>query len=165
MLSRPQQILLKRAQREAGIDDAEYRDALKLIAGCSSSTDERMTDRHLDLVLAYFEAIHWRRVDAGDLQPSCNPDAVFKQRGYWARKNPRQETSRDRYTASAVSQEIARLETALAMHGLGAGYCATIRRNVTQGRGDAHALHCYKVALQRTLNAKERKISSGQLAR
>lgn len=165
MLSRSQQILLKRAQREAGIDDAEYREALKLIAGCGSSTDLRMTDRHLDLALAYFEAIHWRRVDAGELQPSCKPDAVFKQRGYWEGKNPSQVTSRDRYAASAISQEIARLEAAIASHGLGAGYCATIRRNVTQGREDAHALHCYKAALQRTLNAKERKISSGQLVR
>ncbi len=165
MISRAQQIILKRAQREAGLDDADYRDALRVVSGCSSSTDPRMSDRHIDLALAYFEAIYWRKVDAAELQPPCKPDTVFQQRGYWARKNPRQDTSRDRYSATAVSQSIAALETALATHGLGPGYCAAIRRNVTQGRGDAHAMHCYKAALQRTLSAKERKISSGQLVR
>ena len=33
MLSRPQQILLKRAQREAGLLDDDYRDALQMISG------------------------------------------------------------------------------------------------------------------------------------
>jgi len=165
VISRAQQIILKRAQREAALDDTDYRDALRVVSGCSSSTDPRMSDRHIDLALAYFEAIHWRKVDAGELQPPCKPDAVFQQRGYWARKNPRQETSRDRYTATDVGQAVAALESALATHGLGAAYCASIRRNVTDGRNDAHAMHCYKAALQRTLSAKERKISSGQLVR
>ena len=73
MLSRPQQILLKRAQREAGLSDDEYRDALQTVTGCRSSTAPALTDRHLDKVLAYFEAIHWRNVDAGELQPSSSP--------------------------------------------------------------------------------------------
>ncbi|MBE0541611.1 MAG: hypothetical protein IH623_09510, partial [Verrucomicrobia bacterium] len=47
MLSRAQQILLKRAQREAALDDAEYRDALATVSGCRSSKDMEFTDRHL----------------------------------------------------------------------------------------------------------------------
>ena len=83
MLSRRQQILLKRAQREAGLSDNDYRDALQTVAGCRSSTSPVLTDRHMDKVLAYFEAIHWRAVDAGKLQPSCSATAVFRQ-GYYA---------------------------------------------------------------------------------
>ena len=76
MLSRRQQILLKRAQREAALDDAEYRDALATVSGCRSSKDPEFTDRHLDVALAYFEAIHWRKADAGLLPPSCKAAAV-----------------------------------------------------------------------------------------
>lgn len=69
MLSRPQQILLKRAQRQAGVDDAEYRDTLESLCGVRSSTDERMGDEHLDVMLSYLEAIYWRTVKSGALQP------------------------------------------------------------------------------------------------
>jgi len=95
MLSRPQQILLKRAQREAGLPDDEYRDALQTVTGCRSSKDPQLTDRHLDLLLGYFEAIHWRKVDAGqhvfagELQPPCRPNAVFRQRGFTGRPKTR----------------------------------------------------------------------------
>jgi hypothetical protein len=157
MLSRPQQILLKRAQREAALSDGEYRDALETVSGCRSSKDASMTDRHLDLLLGYFEAIHWRKVDAGELQPSCSATAIFRQRGYWAAKNTRQETSRDRFTNSNLGQAIADLESQLAALGYGEGYCASIRKKVTRGRTDAHALHLYRAALERTLNAKARR--------
>jgi hypothetical protein len=157
MLSRPQQILLKRAQREAGLPDDDYRDALETIAGCRSSTSPALTDRHLDTLLAYFEAIHWRGVDAGTLQPSCSATAVFRQRGYWAAKNTRQETSRDRFTGENLGQAIADLEDRLAALGCGKGYCAAIRANVCKGREDARALHLYRAALERTLKAKARR--------
>lgn len=156
MLTRPQQILLKRAQRQAGLSDEEYRDALETVASCRSSKDSRMTDRHLDIVLAFIEACFWRSVDIGELQPPCRPDAVFQRRGYWAAKNTRQETSRDRFTNSNLGQDIASLERELAALGFGVEYCATIRRNVTKGRSDAHALHLYRAALGRTLRAKQR---------
>jgi hypothetical protein len=81
MLSRAQQILLKRAQREAGLQDDEYRDALEVVTGCRSSTDRDFTDRHLDLCLSYFEAIFWRKVDAGELHTPCSAAAIFRQRG------------------------------------------------------------------------------------
>ena len=157
MLSRAQQILVKRAQREAGLNDAEYREALEVVSGCRSSADARMTDRQCDLVLGYFEAIYWRRVDAGELQGACKPNAVFRQRHYWAQKNSRQESSRDRYAAATVRQVIADLEGALGALGFGAAYCAAIRATVTEGRTDPRSLHAYKAALQRTLRAKEKK--------
>ena len=65
MLTNPQKAILKRAQREAGLADADYRDALQTVAGCRSSTDPILTNRHLDKLLAYLEAIHWHAVDAG----------------------------------------------------------------------------------------------------
>jgi hypothetical protein len=154
MLSRAQQILLKRSQREAGLSDGDYRDALQLIAGCRSSTSPALTDRHLDKLLAYFEAIHWRAVDAGTLQPCGTAAAVFRQRGYWAAKNTRQETSRDRFTGLNLGQAVADLESRIAALGFGAGYCAAIRKNVCKGRDDARALHLYRSALERTLKAK-----------
>jgi|CZKV01.1.fsa_nt_gi hypothetical protein len=154
MLSRAQQILLKRAQREAGMSDNGYRDALQMIADCRSSTSPALTDRHLDKLLGYFEAIHWRGVDAGTLQPSGSAAAVFRQRGYWAAKNTRLETSRDRFTDLNLGRAVADLEGKLAALGCGAGYCATIRKNVCKGRDDARALHLYRAALERTLKAK-----------
>lgn len=164
MISRAQQILLKRAQREAALDDADYRDALETVSGCRSSTDARMTDRHVDLALAYFEAIHWRAVDSSALNPSCKPDAIFRQRGYWAAKNTRGNTSRYRYAAGNISREIAHTETALARLGFGPAYCAGIRAKVAgSGAMDVHALHKYQAALARTLRAKEKKLS-GKLA-
>lgn len=160
MLSRPQQILLKRAQKEAALDDSDYRQAIALVSGvedCCSSKDHRLTDRHLDLLLGYFEAIHWRKVDSGELQPSCKSDAVFRQRHFWAQKNTRQENSRDRFTASKLANEISDLEHALSELGFGAPYCAGIRERVTGSRSDAHALHQYKAALRRTLSAKRKR--------
>lgn len=164
MLSRLQQILLKRAQREAGLDDTDYRDALETVSGCRSSTHPDMTDRHVDLAMAYFEAIHWRKADAGQLQPSCKRDAVFRQRGYWQRKNSGGVTSRDRYTGVHLGREIAALEASLSALGFGPGYCAAIRAKVTKGRTDAHAQHLYRSALERTIRAKQNSFS-GQLAR
>lgn len=155
MLTRPQQILIKRAQREAGLDDADYRDALEIVSGFRSSTDPEMTDRHVDLAMGYFEAIHWHKVDQGALQPSSRHAAVFRQRGYWVKKNTRQETSRDRYTGNHLSRGIATLESELRGLGFGAGYCATIRAKVTHGRADAHGQHLYMAALERTLRAKQ----------
>ena len=141
MFTRAQQILLKRAQREAGLSDEDYRDALDLIAGCRSSKSPALTDRHLDKLLAYFEAIHWRAVDAGTLQPSGSANAVFRQRGYWAAKNTNQETSRDRFNDGNLEKSVADLEREMAALGFGQGYCAAIRKKVAGGRDDAHGLH------------------------
>jgi hypothetical protein len=157
MISRAQQILVKRAQRDAALSDYEYRDALELVSGCRSTKDPCMTDRHVDLALAYLEAIFWRAVDAGELPMPCSPDAVFRQRGYWAAKNPAGHTSRDRFTGRNIEQEISELEGQLHALGFGAEYCAAIRSNATRDRSDAHALHLYRTALSRTLQAKARQ--------
>ena len=133
MLTRRQKSLLKRAQREAGLTDDDYRDALEMIAGCRSSKSPALTDRHLDKLLAYFEAIHWRAVDAATLQAAGSLITVFRHRGYWASKNTNFETSRDRFKESNLSQAIAGLEREMATLGLGADYCAAIRQKVTQG--------------------------------
>jgi hypothetical protein len=160
MISRAQQILVKRAQREAGLSDLEYREALCAVTGCRSTTDTKITDRGVDLALAYFEAIYWRKVDAGELQPDCSPDAVFRQRGYWAKKNPRHETSRDRYAVSRPGAQIAAKERALAKLGFGPAYCASIRSKVTHGREDPIAMWCYLAALHRTLETKRRQLGA-----
>ena len=157
MISRPQQILLKRAQREAGVSDDDYRDALQLIADCRSSSSPTLADRHLDKLLAYFEAIYWRGVDGGTLQSSGRAAAVFRQRGYWAAKNTRVETSRDRFRDLNLGQTVADLEGKLAALGCGDGYCAAIRKNVCKGRDDARALHLYQAALERTLKAMAKR--------
>jgi hypothetical protein len=162
MLSRAQQILLKRAQREAELSDADYRDALSMVAGVRSSTSPEMTDRHLDKLLGYFEAIHWMAVDSGQLQQSGRPDAVFRQRGYWAAKNSNQETSRDRFNGRNQGAQIADLEAQLASLGYSAVYCAAIRRNVCQMRDDAHARHQYRAALERTLRAKSKAMPASE---
>lgn len=157
MISRAQQILVKRAQREAALCDEEYREALELVSGCRSTIDPRMTDRGVDLVLGYFEAIYWRKVDSQELQPVCRADAVFRQRGYWAQKNSGGQTSRDRFLQASVDGQINALESEMAGLGFGRKYCSAIRSKVTHGRNDPDALHRYKAALRRTLESKRKK--------
>ncbi len=150
MLSRAQQILLKRAQAQACISDADYRQAIEDctgIDGCRSSQDPRLTDTHLDHLMGYFESIFWGLADAP--QRACNPTAPFRQPGFWADKNRRGNTSRDRFVASQLSDHIAALESELAGLGYGAGYCAAIRRRMPSA-SDAQ----YAAALRRTLASK-----------
>ena len=84
MITHSQQILIHRAQREAGLDDAEYRDALEAVSGCRSTKDPKMVDRHVDMALSYMEAIYWHRVGAGELPPPGSPNAVFRQPHQWS---------------------------------------------------------------------------------
>jgi hypothetical protein len=163
MITRAQQILVKRAQREAALTDEDYRDGLHAVCGCHSTTDPRMTDRDVDLVLSYLEAIYWCAVDSGALQPVCKPDAVFAQRGYWAKKNPKVETSRDRFCKSHADREIEEMEREMAELGFGKKYCDGIKARATQGRADTRALFQYKTALARTLQSKRRSTNSETL--
>lgn len=70
MITRAQQILLKRAQAQAGLDDADYRDAIEAVSGipgCRSSKDSRLTDRHIDTsaqVSGLVQSGHQRRAAA-----------------------------------------------------------------------------------------------------
>jgi hypothetical protein len=150
VLTRPQQILLKRAQSQAAISDLEYRNALEdltRLPGCRSSKDDRLTDAHLDLFMAYFEAIFWRGVDGGILQIAVKRNTVFGSRGYWAAKNSKAMTSRDRFAQAKLSAEIAALEASLDAVGYGPAYCAAIKRKSGPGWK-------YKAALERTLHFK-----------
>lgn len=157
MISRAQQILLKRAQAQAGIDDEEYRQALEMVsgqAGCRSSKDPRLADRHVDNLLAYFETIYWNRVDRAELAHVDDPKAVFRQRGYWAGKNPKGNTSRDRYTESETASQVEQLEAELMRdHGCGLRYFQAIQNNI-----QPFSVVAYRAALERTLKAKRRKV-------
>lgn len=156
MLSRSQQILLKRAQRAAALPDDEYRDALEVATGCRSSRDREFNDRGLDKFQAFLEAIYFRKLDAGELQPAGSAFAVFRRRGYWAGKNTNHQTSRDRFTGLNLNQVISDLERRLAAIGFGREYCEGIRNKSAQGRTDAHGQHLYLAALRRTVAAKSK---------
>jgi len=158
VLSRPQQIRLKRAQQEAALPDAEYRDAIAVVTGmadCRSSTDPRLTDRHWDNLLSYFEAIFWRKHDAGEVQVSSKTDATFRIRGYWAQRNPAGNTSRDRYVATGIGSQVAELEARLLRDGRTLQYLQGIQARMRRG-GKPFSLVNYAAALKRTLNARQR---------
>lgn len=148
MLTNPQKALLKRAQRQAGVADEDYRETLAHVSGftdLTSSTDPRLTDDHFDRLLAFFETIYRRGVDAGTL-PLPRRGDVLAVRGYWAAKNKRGQTSRDRYADTALQARIRAAETALKYAGKGPAYCDAIRRKTGDGWP-------YLGALQRTLKA------------
>lgn len=160
MLTRPQIILIKRAQREAGLDDAAYRAALRdeLHLGVSSSKDPALGQKEFDLIMAYFEAIYWK---GSAIVPIANErvsreKSVFRQRGYWAGKNFGGETSRERHRARPVADEIATIERELADLGFGAAYCQKIRDRVTRGIAGARAMQKYCAAIARTLRFKRK---------
>jgi hypothetical protein len=151
MSSRDQQIMIKRAQLQAALSDDEYRDAIAMVSGmadCRSSKDGRLTDGHIDNLMAYMEAIYWRKVD---LQQPCKAGAIFQQRGYWANKNQRGNTSRDRYVAKEKSDEATALENELHALGFGLAYVSAIQRNI-----QPFTMLAYVAALKRTLKAKQR---------
>jgi hypothetical protein len=158
MLTRAQQILLKRAQREAGLNDEDYRAALVTVAGCRSSKDPDFTDSQLDAALAYFEAIHWRAVDQGQIQHTESQRSIFRERGFWSARNKAGDNSRERFVQLRLKREISDSERALAALGHGPDYLAAIRAKVTHGSTDARSLHHYRIALERTLRAKQRKL-------
>lgn len=153
MLSRPQQILMKRAQAQAGLTDADYRELLanELGFGVRSSTAPQLTDRHLDKFMAFVEAIFWKRVDEGrpfDAALAASKRLPFQVRGYWAAKNNAQQNSRDRHVSAAVETEIAHLESEMKSLGHNQRYLDSIFNRVG---GSPWA---YKAALERTLATK-----------
>jgi hypothetical protein len=153
MLSNGQKSLLKQAQRQAGLLDAEYRECLETVSGFNTSTAPGFSDRHFDKALAYLEAIFWRKFDSGLVELPASRQAPFRVRGYWAQKNNRFETSRDRYAKNQAGSRVSALEGALAKLGYGEAYCASIREKVTQGKSDPRALNAYGAALERSLKA------------
>ena len=161
MLSRKQIILIKRAQRQAGIADADYRNDLEQLCDVRSSKDPKLTDGQFDQIMAYFEAIYWREKDKAEGQRlnakgptsafSIQPLALpFLNRGYWANKNPKHNTSRDRYDEQNVRVTIAELEAELIEAGVTNPYCEAIKRKV------GNSLRAYAAALRRTLYARRK---------
>ena len=155
-LSRPQQILLKRAQAQAGIGDSEYREHLQTVAGVQSSTDPAIGDEQLDVLMAFFEGIYWRTYMAG-LLPAPRRGDPFMTPGYWASKNTAQSTSRDRFTGQNLAEEIRKAEADLASMGFGPGYCYSIRNRVaTAAPMTPPRQRAYLAALNRTIAAKRK---------
>src|SRR5437879_2323680 len=149
MLSNSQKALIKQAQRDARLTDAEYREVWQTVAGVSSSTDPRLSDEHMDTFMSYVEAIYWRKDEAGDVLPS----KTFRFPGYWARKNSKAENSRDRFVSGRVKQVVEELERQLAALGYNESYCRAIQQKVTRGADSAYGLALYRAALSRTLAA------------
>lgn len=156
MLTNRQKAMLKTAQRLAGVPDTEYRETLQRIAGVASSTDRRMGNDHLDVVMSFFEAIYWRRVRAGDVVHRVGNFHPFRAEGYWAGKNSAERTSRDEYMERHWEVEIARLESEMAAAGYGRNYCAAIARRCDSA---AH----YAAALRRTLKTIARPKQTDEL--
>jgi len=161
-LSRAQQILLKRAQAEAALPDTDYRMALSDatgLANCATSKDSRLTDEHLDVLLAYFESIYWRKVDAGQPRGRVGINGVFRQPNYWRNRNRRGQSSRDRYVAHEVTAQISAVETELGKFGCGLAYFQSIQNNMRGGSGHLDPVK-YLAALKRTLVAKRSKLQA-----
>jgi len=153
MLSRRQQILIKRAQAETGLADADYRASLGAVTGmldCRSSKDPRLTDAHMDHLLSYFEAIYWRENSA--------PAKVFKQPGFWAARNRRGNTSRDRFTEDTLTLSIARAESKIMQLGFGEPYLEAIQNKILP-----YTHRAYLAALERTLKAKRNRVAKADL--
>jgi|ERR1043166_3640252 hypothetical protein len=150
MLTRAQQILIKRAQAEAGLSDADYRQAIADVTGladCRSSKDGRLMDAHMDHLLSYFEAIFWKG--------KAVPGKIFREPGFWASRNRRGNTSRDRFTEQDLSARIAGAEAQLEELGFGDGYARAIFRKIVP-----YSHRAYLAALERTLKAKRRAVAA-----
>lgn len=124
------------------------------MADCRSSTDARLTDAHVDNLLSYFEAILWRKVDAGELQASCKPTAVFRQRGFWASRNRKGNTSRDRHVELECAKQVVALEDELHALGFGFSYLTAIQNHI-----QPWSVVNYLAALKRTLASKKKKLT------
>lgn len=155
-LTNAQKSLCKRAQRQADVPDAEYREAWRQITGladCDTSTDPRLGNRELDKMMSYMEAIYWRRIDERTLQVGAyNRHHPFRTRGYWSARNRKIETSRDRFLAGAASGNVIGLERNLSLAGYDPKNLEGIRR-----RMDGKTPFAHRAALQRTLNALKNK--------
>lgn len=151
MLSRAQIILIKQAQREAGLEDGDYREAIATVSGiadCRSAKDGRLTDEHFDGLMSYFEAIYWRAADAPRSAGGATR-RVFRAKGYWANRNRKGNTSRDRFTEKQLMEEVLAVENRLM--GLG---CTIPYLQGIQNRIRPFSLVGYLGALRRTERAK-----------
>jgi hypothetical protein len=139
-LTKSQKIILHQAKRQAVLDDTEYRDLLEHIGGpgVRSSTDPKLDNRHLDKILAFMEAIYWRKVDAGQVEHEFNPKHTFRNRGFWAQRNTAQETTRDRFNTAELAAAIQELEAEAPQMGNHPNYIDAIKWKVTNGQTDSN---------------------------
>jgi restriction endonuclease Mrr len=149
---------LQMARRQAGIEEAEYRDMLAhIFDGCVSSTDPRLTNEHWDRIIAFWEAVYFRKLDRKEVKPPGR-NAMFQKRGYWAQKNKRGNTSRDRYTAEDLGAQIADAEGHLLKLGYGPHYCAAIHARIGGDAASPIQRRKYLAALENTTAAIVRRL-------
>ena len=155
MISRAEQIWLKRAQAAAGIADTEYRESLERFAHVRSSTDPRLTHDQFERLMGYFEAIYWSLRDSGAVQPN----EVFRRRGYWAERCHDGDRNRARYAMHQQTEQIHELERDLIGMGFSVDYLDEIRMRSMHApqHPTPRDLAGYRAALQRTLDSRQRK--------
>ena len=159
MLSKSQMMRLQMARRQAGIEEAEYRDMLAhIFDGCVSSTDPRLTNEHWDRIIAFWEAVYFRKLDRKEVKPPGR-NAMFQKRGYWAQKNKRGNTSRDRFTSNDLAGQIAAAEARLLALGKGPHYCAAIRSRIGGDAASPLQQRKYLAALEKTTEAAAQRRS------
>jgi hypothetical protein len=90
----------------------------------------------------------------GDEKNSCKASAVFRQRGFWAGRNRRGHTSRDRFVQQDLGRQITALENELHELGFGLAYVQAIQQKLVASGSFTHA--AYLGALTRTLKAKQK---------
>jgi hypothetical protein len=160
MISNREKGLIHRGANEAGIDPIEYRETLLKISGCYSSTDAAFTHRHVDKIMAYFEAICWNGRDRNEL-PLPGQKSVFIKRGYWQGKNPSEETSRDRWNHHELQAKIDAAEAELQDMGFHPGYIRAIQKRLGYNPDvapDLQSMARYASAIAHTVKAKQAKI-------
>jgi len=156
-LTRPQIIHIQRARREARIDDADYALQLQIVSGfadMTSSKDRRLTDEHFDAFMSFAEAIYWREVDNGEIDPLPPLKSVFAERGYWQGKNKIANNSRDRFAADRLKVQIANAEVVLQKFGKPRIYLDTICKRTGGGWAYLQALTRTLAALKKTAPGK-----------
>ena len=157
MLSKLQIMRLQMARRQAGIPDDEYRDILaNIFDGCVSSKDPRLTNEHWDRIVAFWEAVYFRKLERGEVNPPGRNE-MFQKRGYWAEKNQRDNTSRDRYTRDDLAGQISAAEARLHALGKGPHYCAAIRARIGGDAASPLQQRKYLAALLKTAEAAKRR--------
>lgn len=149
MLSNPQKSLVKRAQRQADVPEEEYRDMWRMVTSwqdCDTSTDPRLGDVHMDRMMGFLEAIYWRHVQEGTLQPASKANAPFQKEGFWKNRNKAQSTSRDRYQKQRITESVEDLKVKLMKAGYPVQNITALERQLRY-----HNQWALKSALHRTL--------------
>lgn len=149
MWSPKQKALIAQARRALRLTDDDYRQDLRRICKVDTSTARQLTDRDLDRIMAYWEAIYWRTLSTQNPLNSQPQNGIkpFLKPDYWARKNTAHNTSRDRYTKAHAEHDAEHFESLLLAAGKNQAYLQTIKRNCH------HDPVAYRAALAKTCKA------------